>query len=177
MSALVNGSSRNLLLIGPGKCFGAEILVRFAREGFRLAVISRSHETLKRIEVELANIGVKVLCEVGDLPRKDSIENAVKRVAVEFGSLTCLVYNAKFGTKESGLTISPDALTQSLAVNITGAVIAIQAALPFMVGALGPCVIVTGGGFKDRPDPRTFRAIGRQGRATRSCLVAGWAVA
>jgi short-subunit dehydrogenase len=164
MHAPVDNGSRTLLLIGPGRYFGTEILVRFAREGFRLATISRSLGTLRRVESELAHSGIKALCEIGDLLGEGNLEKAVNRVAVELDGITCLVYNPKLSVEGSGLIISPDALTQSLAVNITGAVIAIQAALPFMTSTPGACVILTGGGFKDRPDPERFAlSVGKAG--------------
>lgn len=82
------------LVTGAGRGLGRAIAVTFAREGAKVAVLSRSRET---IDVTVENItagggvAVGIQFDITDLDRIDSI---VKHTADTFGTLDILVNNA-----------------------------------------------------------------------------------
>lgn len=142
----------SLLVIGPGKDFGADLLARFGTEGFALGMLTRSADTSTRIERDLEARKLKVCSEITDIRDELAFRSAIQRLGDRLRGIDCLIYNAKTSVRGSSLTTSPDALHDTLRVNATGALTAIQAALPYMSSDNQPRVIVTGGGFKDNPD-------------------------
>lgn len=141
--------SPGLLLIGPGRHFGVDILRRFAKEGFKLGVISRTAGTVDAVRLALGQDGIGVLAGVADIAN-DEFTTSVRSVASGLRNLRCVIYNPKASVRGSGLELAGSDLAKTMAVNVTGAMIAIQAAAPLLTP--GSSVILTGGGFKDAPD-------------------------
>jgi NADP-dependent 3-hydroxy acid dehydrogenase YdfG len=164
-SRATHNIGRGVLLIGPGRYFGMEILHRFALEGFSIGVISRTAERIEHLRSHLQlPSSLNLSAEVADVTQEAELKLAVNRVAESIGSVDCLIYNPKVSISGSGLTTSPDELRYSLDVNVVGALVAVQAALPYLQLASRPCVILTGGGFKDRPDFERFAlSVGKSG--------------
>ncbi|MCK9894602.1 SDR family oxidoreductase [Frankia sp. AgB32] len=159
-------TTRGLVVIGPGASFGAELLRRYGREGFALGVVSRSADTLSRVRDELAPAGLAVAGAVADVTDAPALTRAVEQLSAEIGGLTVCVYNAKLSIRGAALTVSPATLNQTLAVNITGALAAIQAAVGPLEERPAATILVTSASPRTQPVAGRFTlAVGKAGLA------------
>lgn len=77
--------------IGPGN--GRALVERFHAEGYRVAMLTRSRDTLERYESEFENArGFE--CDASD---RDSVTGAFEAVREQLGTVEVLVYNAGAG--------------------------------------------------------------------------------
>nr|MDT0666844.1 SDR family NAD(P)-dependent oxidoreductase [Micromonospora sp. DSM 115978] len=146
--------------------FGTPLLERFAREGFALATISRSADTVARVAGELATLGLSASTAVADVTDEAAFTAAVGRLAAEIGGLTVVVYNAKLSIRGTALTVAAQTLNQTLAVNVTGALTTVQAALPLLADRPGASIIFTTAGTRTSDSGGRFAlALGKAGLA------------
>lgn len=149
---------RGVIIVGPGKHFGTELIARFAQEGFHVGVIARTKANLP--DEPSSHLSIE-LCDIGN---PDAFHAAVQRLSADLGPVFCLIYNAKVSVRGAGLSTPASALAESMAINVTGALVGIQAVIPAMLHNEGACIILTGGNFKDQPDPERFAlSVGKAG--------------
>ena len=132
---------RHLLLVGTGPGLGAAIARRFARERYRLTLVARS--------------------DAGD---PDRLRAALSSLFAGPGALGVVIYNAALMTFDDLLTVSPEQLADADAdaVDVTGAVLTAQLAVPAMRAAGGGTLLFTGGGFADAlPDSLATLSLGK----------------
>ncbi|WP_239346058.1 MULTISPECIES: SDR family oxidoreductase [unclassified Frankia] len=155
---------RALVIVGPGRAFGAQLLRRFAREGFALGVIARSADTVGRIEADLASDDVALLGEVADVTEPGAVTAALGTLADALGGLTAVVYNAKLSIRGTALSVPAETVNQTLAVNVTGALTVVQAAAELLADRPSACVLLTAAGPRTEPAAgRLALAIGKAG--------------
>ncbi|THJ58428.1 SDR family NAD(P)-dependent oxidoreductase [Candidatus Frankia alpina] len=156
--------TRGLIVVGPGASFGVELLRRYGREGFALGVVSRSADTLSRMRDALAGDGLPVVGAVADVTDSPALADAVERVCAEIGGLTVLVYNAKLSIRGAALTVAAETLDQTFAVNVTGALAAVQVAAGLLDDRLAATIMVTAAGPRTEPVAGRFAlAVGKAG--------------
>lgn len=157
---------RGLILVGPGSAFGVELLRRFGREGFGLGIVARSTDTVARVTAELAADGLPVAGAVADVTDQAGFTAALTRLADELGGLTVLIYNAKLSIRGTAFTVRADTMNQTLAVNVTGALTAVQAATPLLLERPGATILLTVAGPRSAPAAGRFAlAVGKAGLA------------
>ncbi|NBW10325.1 MAG: SDR family NAD(P)-dependent oxidoreductase [Caulobacteraceae bacterium] len=144
-----------MILVGPGRHFGADLIRRFLDEGFAVGVMSARQETLEALRSDL-KLGAAVAFVRVDVTDYAHFQDALTQMVHQLGRLECLIYNPKISVKGGGLSTRPRDLATSLQVNVTGALAAVQAAVPLMTGSEKPAIILTGGGYKDRGHPEKF---------------------
>jgi NAD(P)-dependent dehydrogenase (short-subunit alcohol dehydrogenase family) len=144
---------RHLLLVGTGPGMGAAIARRFAREGYRLTLVARSAETIAPIAQELRSTGAEVATIEADAGDPEGLRAALAPLFAASGAPGVVVYNAALMTFDDLLTVSPDQLADAYAVNVIGAVLTAQLAVPAMRAAGGGTLLFTGGGFADALPP------------------------
>jgi NAD(P)-dependent dehydrogenase (short-subunit alcohol dehydrogenase family) len=165
-------ATRGLVLVGPGGSFGSQLLARFGREGFRLGVVSRSSDTITRVADELAAEGLTARGAVADVTDAAGFSASVARLAADIGGLTVLIYNARLSIRGTAFSVPADVLNQTLAVNVTGALTAVQAAAPLLVDRPGATIMMTVAGGRTEPaDGRFALAVGKAGLAALSAAV------
>lgn len=112
--------------IGPGN--GAAIARRFAREGYRLALLARSTELSRRLAAELGDALVYA-CDAGDAV---VVQQTFERIRQELGEVDVLVYNAGSGAWGNVEEISPEDFEANWRVNALGALLASRQVIPAM---------------------------------------------
>jgi NAD(P)-dependent dehydrogenase (short-subunit alcohol dehydrogenase family) len=145
--------TRSVLLVGPGRHFGYEVARRFAVEGFRIGLIARTRTNVDPISRALELEGHPCASAIADVRDTAQIGAAVSDVASSLGSLDCVIFNVRDGAPERGLELAPADLTNALATSVSGALAVIQSACPLLERRSQSTVILTGGGYKDRPEP------------------------
>ena len=148
---------RVCLVTGVGPGTGSAICRRFAREGFRVAMLARNAERLRELEAELP--GARAFpCDVSD---EDAVRGTLAAVRDELGAPEVLVYNATRGTFGNFLQSSPKDFETNFRVNALGLLHVAQAVSPAGSGSRG-------GSGLDRSaappgSPRFRRSSGRSG--------------
>ncbi len=141
------------VVVGAGPGVGLAVARRFGREGFRVALLARSAETLERAQAELAQEGLVARSYPADAGDLAGLAAALAQVAVEIGPPAVLVYNAVAFTPGPLSTLSPAALLDGLRVSAAGALAAAQAVLPAMRAQGSGTLLFTGGGASAGPIP------------------------
>ena len=124
--------------VGPGT--GAALVRRFARDGYRVAMLARDAARLEKLAAEIPD-ALPVPVDVADL---DALRAALARVRAELGAPQVLLYNAVAGGFGNYESVKPEALEQRFLVNVTALLVAAQELAPAMAASGGGAVVVTG---------------------------------
>jgi NAD(P)-dependent dehydrogenase (short-subunit alcohol dehydrogenase family) len=144
---------KTFLSIGAGPGMGLETAERFAREGFQVILSARNPARTQELADQLKAQGHTAGTRTVDAGDPSSVANLVESVEREFGGIDVLHYNAA-SMRQATLADQPrDTFNGDLAVNIGGAMAAIQAAAPWMAERRSGTILLTGGGFALQPHP------------------------
>jgi NAD(P)-dependent dehydrogenase (short-subunit alcohol dehydrogenase family) len=143
---------RVCVVVGFGPGNGSSLATRFAKEGYRVALLSRDDGKLQEGEKKIP--GSKGFpC---DIANPTSGRAAFAKVRAEFGAVDTLVFNAGSGVWGSLDEIDDKALSDSLAVNAVGLLVAAKQVVPDMVKAGAGTIAVIGAGAAWRGRPKTL---------------------
>jgi NADP-dependent 3-hydroxy acid dehydrogenase YdfG len=169
---LFTSDSKGLILIGPGKHFGLHIAEKFGREGFDIGLIARSEDRLSEMVSTLQKSGISAYYACADVRNFQQLNEAFKDLEKKIKKPQCLIYNVKHSIRGSGLKLNSVELTETFDANVSGAISTIQISLPMLKktidlkqnSSIKPTIILTGGGYKDRPDENKLSlSIGKAG--------------
>ena len=122
-----------VLVTGGGRGIGRSIAVRFAEEGARVAVVSRTKSELDETERQVAAAGPGGLAVVADVTEIGTADSVVARVSRELGPVDVLVNNAGIFLWKPFLKLTPAEWDSVLATNLTATASFCRAVLPGMV--------------------------------------------
>lgn len=120
--------------VGPGT--GASIARRFARSGYRVAMLARDPGRLAALEAEIAD-SVGIVCDVSN-------PDALARAIAQVGDPKVVVHNAvggAFGTFEE---VEADTLQRNFEINAMALFHLAKLTCPAMIAAGEGAIIVTG---------------------------------
>jgi NAD(P)-dependent dehydrogenase (short-subunit alcohol dehydrogenase family) len=140
----------HLLLIGAGPGVGAGVVRRFGREGFRSTLISRGDT---EVASELRSDGLEIDAIAADIEDLDGYRKTLEQIFSAGGAPGVVVYNAALPDPGQILDTTVERLRAAHDVDVIGAVIAAQVAVPVLRAAGGGTLLVTSGGFADHPVP------------------------
>lgn len=144
---------KTFLSIGTGPGMGLATAQRFAREGFRVILSARNLDKTQALASRLESEGHKADVSLVDAADPASIAALVANVESRFGAIDVLHYNAAALRQASIGTQPAETFNQDLAVNVGGALAAVQAAAPRMAARGSGDILLTGGGFALAPSP------------------------
>jgi NAD(P)-dependent dehydrogenase (short-subunit alcohol dehydrogenase family) len=154
------------VVVGAGPGLGAAVAHRFAKGGYRVAVMARSKEKLETLKEEIIAAGGQAIAVEVDAANEDSIKEAFATVVKELGHPSVLVYNAALlQMQENATSISPSYLVESFRVNVVGALASVQQVVGHMKTQRKGTILLTGGGLsRSVMTPKfTALAIGKSG--------------
>src|SRR6201986_5296297 len=137
---------RHLLLIGAGPGVGASVVRRFGREGFPSTLISRG-ETLAQLAPELRGDGLEIEAVGADIEDLDGYRATLERIFRAPGAPGVAVYNAALLDPGEILDATVGRLRTAYDVDVLGAVVAAQVAVPVLRTAAHGTLLFTSGGF------------------------------
>ena len=137
--ARLNG--RHVLVTGGASGIGRATAALFAKEGASVAVLDRSAEAAVQVAREIGGHALAV--EVAD---PASVQAAVSAAAASLGGLDGVVNAAGILCSTGVADTSPEDFARTLAVNLTGTFLVVQAALPHLRRAPGATVVNIGSG-------------------------------
>ena len=156
---------RRVLITGASSGVGAAAVARFAQEGARLALLSRSEQALREVATLHAPGALIVPADLSD---RDATQAAVERVCSELGGLDVLVSNHASAVFGHLLEVHPDDSDRTVAVTFGGAVNVIRSALPELRRSQG--TIVATGSLMSRVPLPTWSAYTAAKHALRGFL-------
>jgi NAD(P)-dependent dehydrogenase (short-subunit alcohol dehydrogenase family) len=125
---------RTALVTGGGRGLGRAIALALAAEGAAVAVGARSTHEVDGVAGELRDAGYRALSVPLDVALDSSIDNAVRRVADDLGSVDILVNNAGVVWPLGRLlAVDPATWEQAVDINLFGVVRCVRAVLPGML--------------------------------------------
>lgn len=128
------------MITGLGEGTGGYTAKKFAMEGYRIAMLARTSERLKRFENELE--GSKgYVCDVSDI---EQLIKTCSKIKKDMGSPEVLIHNAVKGNFETLLDGKPEWLEENFRINTTSLMYLAHALIPDMVKAKKGAIIVTG---------------------------------
>jgi len=138
--------AETIVICGYGVGISDAVARRFAKEGYRVAIVARNAERLNGAAQKLTaeKLDVKAFaCDVGDV---DAVKKLIADIRSSLGPIKVLHWNAYGGGAGDLKTASADDLRAVLNVTVHGLLAAVQATLPDLKAQQG-ALLVTGGGF------------------------------
>ncbi|MDR4947675.1 SDR family NAD(P)-dependent oxidoreductase [Neobacillus cucumis] len=141
-------SEKILLIVGTGPGISLNTARIFGKEGFNVALISRSMESLKKYANELKDDGIAAKGFPGDVSSVESLKIAIDAVIKTYGKIDVLLYNAAAGKPGKPTTLSQDQLVDDFKISVAGALTSVKEVIPHMENGT---ILLTGGGLALQP--------------------------
>jgi NAD(P)-dependent dehydrogenase (short-subunit alcohol dehydrogenase family) len=135
--------------VGPGN--GTALARRFSREGYAVALLARTSETIEPLAAGLPDARA-YRCDVTDAASVIATFDAIER---ELGPVHTLIYNAGSGVWGTVEEIDPAAFENAFRVNALGLLLTAKKVIPSMRGQGEGAVIVIGATASRRGVART----------------------
>ncbi|WOD38403.1 SDR family oxidoreductase [Nodosilinea sp. E11] len=133
MQTLVSSDlPRRALVTGASRGIGKAIALALAQAGYDVALVSRSLDTLKPVQEELASYGVVAKAYAVDLAEMDGLQARLAAVLADFGPLSVVVNNAGMGYTGPLATMPLADWQRVMDLNVTGIFQCIQAVVPVL---------------------------------------------
>ena len=123
-------------IVGAGEGLGKSLAKRFAKQGFDIALISRSKSNAAPIIDSLHHSfpGVAAKHFAADVTQAVELESVIGDLHRELGNTSVLLYNARGEFKAYGpLELPYDVLDSLFRIEVVGALAAAKAVLPAMI--------------------------------------------
>ena len=121
---------------------GAASALRYAQEGARLVVNTRSREEKLRETVERVQaIGGEAVAVMGDAAEEGTWEALVAAAEEHYGKVTQLLYNPAYSVSRRVADLTLEEWQRSLDVSLTGAWMAAKHTIPAMIRAGGGSLV------------------------------------
>lgn len=142
-----------IAIVGAGQGLGISIARVFGKQGFQVALLARSRATLDALVTELGAEGIEAAGFTADVLDRPSLTAALAQVKDRFGAIDVLEYSPAVATQGTALDMvgpletTPENLQPQIDFYVGGALTAVAAVLPDMIGAgKGTLLITTGAG-------------------------------
>lgn len=138
-------------IIGFGPGVSRSVGRRFAQEGYQLAIVARNPDKLKASVATLRADRIDAYPFAADAGSETSLTEAFRAIHELLGETNVLIYNANGSPGGVPSALTPEQLLADLRVNVTGALLSVQAVLPAMQQAKKGTILLTGGGLALSP--------------------------
>jgi NAD(P)-dependent dehydrogenase (short-subunit alcohol dehydrogenase family) len=124
---------RIAIITGAARGLGEGIARAMAREGARTVLFSRNIELLKKLEKDIRASGQTVVYFPVDVTQAAQVNQAIKKVAEQFGSVDILVNNAAVALSMPFVEMPDEVRDGIIDTNIKGVCNCTRAVLPGMI--------------------------------------------
>lgn len=138
-------------IFGYGPGLAAAVARKWSKEGFSVAVMSRTQDKVQDAESTIPNVKGYV-CDVTD---PQNITTTVASIEQDLGPIDCLVYNAGNGVWKSWDQIPLTDFEKGFQTNVSGLLKASQEIVPKMIERGHGTVLITGATASLRGKPIT----------------------
>ena len=138
MSGVVNGGVCVVAGVGPGT--GLACVERFARQGYRVAMLARNEGRLKEWAERIPNTS-GFPCDLTD---RASVDATFAKIGEQLGPVSVLVYNAAMGAFSEFMDLDPQTLERNFQTNTMGLLHCGQLAAADMLAEGAGSIVITG---------------------------------
>ena len=129
---------------GAGSGLGKAAAMRFAQEGAKVAVLSRTAQQINAVAAEIEAAGGEALALVADVSQPDQMQNAAQNIMDKWGRLDIVVANAGInGVWASLAELTPEDWDTTMDINLKGTFLTVKYAVPHMKSTGGAIVVVS----------------------------------
>jgi len=121
-----------VFVTGAGRGVGRAVALRFASDGYAVAVTGRSHPHLRQTADAVGSSGREALALACDVTSRDEVARAVALAEQRLGPIDVLVNNAGVAGSTSFVSMEDALWDSTLAVNLTGTYNCMRAIAPGM---------------------------------------------
>ncbi|HEX2915196.1 MAG TPA: SDR family NAD(P)-dependent oxidoreductase [Chloroflexia bacterium] len=147
-------SNELCVVVGAGPGIGLAVARRFAREGFKVALVARRKEALESYCEEIKQAGGEAYAFSADAGDEQSLKAAFDQIKAQLGQPTALIYNTYSSVPGSPSQLDPESMLNDFKVNVLGALLSAQAVIPGMREQKKGTILFTGGGLALNPHPQ-----------------------
>jgi NAD(P)-dependent dehydrogenase (short-subunit alcohol dehydrogenase family) len=152
-------SERVCAIVGIGPGMGTALARRFGREGFRIALVSRTQGSLDEASTVLKGEGIRHSVHLGDAGDRKTMAAVFQRIGQNHAAPEVLIYNAFHRQTGAPTALTEQDLLESLRVNVIGALHCVRQVAPDMRHKRRGTILFTGGGSALDP-PQQVAALG-----------------
>ncbi|CAN5353760.1 SDR family NAD(P)-dependent oxidoreductase [soil metagenome] len=138
-----------IMIVGAGPGVSRSVALRFARDGYDVALLGNEEGPVRTLADELEATGVQVRWSVADVTDVPAARAAFAELVEGFGRVDILHFNPSAFRQKDPLELQVDELLADVALGVGALLTAVQAARPFM--SAGARVTVTGSMAADKP--------------------------
>lgn len=150
MVSLAN-AAKVCAVFGFGPKIGASVARKWASEGYKVAIMSRSLEKLHKAEAEIPN-SKGFAC---DVTQPENIDATIQSIEDDLGPIDVLIWNAGNGVWKTWDTIDLESFDAAMKTNVYGLLRATQQTAPGMIERKKGSILVTGATASLRGKPFT----------------------
>ena len=133
-----------MVVVAAGPGLGRSVALRFATEGYDVALVARSADRLQPLVDECEQLGVTGRAFSADVGDEQSLRAALREVRRVLGDPDVLVYNASEYVEGPPSSVPYDEFVHGLLVGVAGALVAAQELTPAMRAAGRGTILLTG---------------------------------
>ena len=138
----MEAATRCAVVTGAATGIGRSTALAFSRDGYAVALVGRRAAPLEQLAAELRNSGGKAIAAPADVGSSEQAAAAVGAAVESFGGIDALVNKAGVGDSAPLLEESLESWEETLRINLTGAFLLTQLALPHLIERRGAVVNV-----------------------------------
>lgn len=139
------------MIVGAGPGIGEALALAFAREGYDIALVSRSIAKFTEFLLEIPKLGRRARAYTADAGDEHAVRAAIAKAEADLGPVEVLVYNAASARTSRPLALDSQRLIEEFRVNVGGALAAAQAVAGGMKARRRGSILFTGGSFAYEP--------------------------
>ncbi|MCW5980892.1 MAG: 3-oxoacyl-[acyl-carrier-protein] reductase [Bryobacteraceae bacterium] len=126
-------AQRVACVTGASRGIGRETALALARDGMKIVVASNERENNEKVAEEVRALGGEAVTQYLDLSQAETIKEAFAAILKECGRVDALVNNAGITKDALSMRMKPEDWNLVLQINLTGAFLCAQQALPGMM--------------------------------------------
>jgi NAD(P)-dependent dehydrogenase (short-subunit alcohol dehydrogenase family) len=129
---------------GAGSGLGKAAAIKFAKEGAKVALLSRTDEQINEVAQEIKTAGGEAISIKGDVSNPEQMQAAVQQIIDTWGRLDIVVANAGInGVWTSLEELTPEDWDTTLDINLKGTFLTVKYAVPHLKKQGGAVVVVS----------------------------------
>jgi NAD(P)-dependent dehydrogenase (short-subunit alcohol dehydrogenase family) len=131
------------LVTGAGSGIGKAAAIRLAKEGARVAALSRTEEEIQETVAEIKGSGGSAMAVVADVSQPEQMQDAINQVVQFWDRIDIVVANAGINGVWAPLEeLEPEEWDRTITVNLKGTFLTVKYAVPYLKKS-GGAVIIT----------------------------------
>jgi len=132
------------LVTGAGSGIGKAAAVLLARQGARVAALSRTAHEVERTAVEIERDGKEAIALVADIAQEDQMQRAVQQMLDRWGRIDIVFANAGINGMWAPIEeLSLAEWSQTITINLTGTFLTIKYTVPHLKKQGGSLIITS----------------------------------